>query len=435
MIRRSDFLLIFVVAALFIPSVPHSSKKIETWRHITPRDGTFFDFRIFNSTTLGALKGDPLYRTDKPHFFRPGSLVYKYPPPYAALLSFGATNRWKSFAQRWLLFDVALIFLSVGLMSRAERAPPLRVFLIFLLAWSWKPFWESCAGIQLEPIILFFLSLGVFAAKRGHTWLLGAGLGVSAALKVYPLLLGPLLLLQQRARSIGAAVASLALTLVFGAVRMGWAETSTYFLEVLPRLGGTSLQRENLGGMGQLGSIVVSGYQQYMGATGGEEGVTLEALGSPVEVWTVRIIIASISLAMALSAFRLVSTRVDEGRRLVVSVCLAVPILLFSMPTSWLDYQCLLFLPVGWLFLHLPLERRHGIPWIVLFLFSLSAFLFDTDNPSYAAGTPAAISLVRTLVPLGVWAATMLAVGQQVFDSAGQQRGPQGGAPRLDDRT
>jgi hypothetical protein len=76
------------------------------------------------------------------------------------------------------------------------------------------------------------------------------------------------------------------------------------------------------------------------------------------------------------------------------------------MPTSWFNYQTLLFVPVGWLFLRLPFERSALAPWTVLAISSLP--LLTMDGNLVTPDTEAWVAASRALASVGVWISVLL---------------------------
>ncbi|MCA9758924.1 MAG: DUF2029 domain-containing protein [Candidatus Eisenbacteria bacterium] len=401
-------------------TVPEIRKSIEI-----PRDPTaFFDFRLFNNVVVDRNDGKPLYEIDKANYFAPGSAVYKYPPPYAALLSFDADRRWRRVARKFALYDLAALLLTwLILVAGTTRTSKVRcaipaatdsstlpwsdpraglarsIGVLFLLS-IWRPFWESLAGIQLEPLFLPLLALAFLALERGNNWVEGVAIGASSALKVYPalLVLGPLL--ERRWKSIGAGIVAGVVLLAFGAWRFSWDETWFYFLQVLPKLGGTSLAPENLSMLGRFGSALV-GETPPMGF---QFLPTLESLGSPADIWIARVGVFLVIGAMITITVRVLAPLPKEQRG-PVRLGLSLPLLLLASPTSWLDYQTLLFVPAAYLYLRLPFERGYRVAWVVLLVSLLPLVLLDSLAVPQGEETPLWLALSRMLGAFGLWAA------------------------------
>ena len=402
-------------------TVPEIRKSIEIPKGTT----AFFDFRLFNSVVVDSKEGKPLYRIDKTNYFAPGSAVYKYPPPYAALLSFDADRRWRPVARRFAIYDLSALVLTWLLLTVGTlRAPTARAAIPATttgtnLPWSdprsglarsigllclltiWKPFWESLAGIQLEPLFLPLLALAFLALERGHDWVEGVAIGASSALKVYPALLGIGPLLERRWKSIGAGISAGVVLLAFGAWRFSWGETWYYVSQVLPKLGGTSLAPENLSILGRLGSALVG---EITPPKGTQFLPTLESFGSPADVWSARIgafLIVSVLIAITVR----VLAPLRREQRGPVRFGLSLPLLLLVSPTSWFDYQTLLFVPAAWLFLRLPFEREYRAAWTVLLASLLPLVLLDANAVPRGEEAPLWLTLSRMLGAFGLWAA------------------------------
>lgn len=428
------------LALLLLAALAGGSRQVvPQMRHLIemPRgELTFHDFRLFNGTVLRRLEGGPLYEVEAPGFYEPGSAVYKYPPPYAALLSLQADRRWRVVATRFLLIDSLCILIAWAVLSlhavRRERAfpPPrphwwdpggawARSLGLLCIVVLWKPFFESLIGLQLEPLFLPLLALALVGLERGRGWMEGVAIGVSAAFKVYPAFLALGLLLARRGRTLLIAVIAGLAALALGAWRFSWEETRFYFADVLPRLGGTSLAMENLGALGQIGNLLVLGYEAPR-IEAGSPLATLEGWGSPAEIWAARLITLALGVALTLVSAQAVRA-LPEGRRGPTRLALTIPILLVLVPTSWLDYQTLLFAPAAWLFLCMPVERDHLGAWILFVASTVPCLTMDTSRAEGAFGTPAWISAVRALAPIGIWGAIILAARVEAASSQRDQ--------------
>ncbi|MEZ4647948.1 MAG: glycosyltransferase family 87 protein [Candidatus Eisenbacteria bacterium] len=405
-------------------TVPEIRKTLEIER------GTlaFYDFRLFNSVVIERQAGEPLYQIDDANYFAPGSPVYKYPPPYAALLSFDADRKWRPVATKFALYDLASLLLTWLLLAigtaRAKpahiaplspavstrhpwsdpRSGPARSIGLLCLLAIWKPFWESLAGIQLEPLFLPFFALAFLAMERGHDWVEGVAIGASSALKIYPALLGLGPLAERRWKSIGAGIVAGVVLLAFGAWRFSWGETWYYFSSVLPKLGGTSVAPENLSILGRLGIALL-----------GSEAIpenqltipTLESIASPAVSWAARIgALMIVGLMVAVTVWTL--RRVEREQRGPVRLGLTLPLLLLASPTSWFDYQTLLFVPAAWLFLRLPFERDYRAAWTVLLLSILPLVLLDANAVPAGEGAPGWLAGGRMLGAFGLWVAFVI---------------------------
>lgn len=384
----------------------------------------FFDFRIFNATVVDRLEGKPLYATEDPHFFEPGSATYKYPPPYAALLSFHADRRWIPVAHRFLVYEFAALLLAFGILAAGAHldpggrrhgrtggrpatfdptGPTMRSLGALALLVLWKPIGESLSGLQLESLFLPFFALALVGLGRGWSWLEGVAIGVSAACKVYPTFLALGLLATRRWRDLAIGSTAGLIVLVLGSLRFSWGETLGYFTSVLPRLGGTNVTRENLSAFGQIGRIFHS-----VDVTGAIPYPTLEALGSPLEIWTTRLLAFLIVGALVIVTAR-TTARLHGREASAWRFAASLPILLVSLPTSWLDYQALLYVPAAWLFLRLPWERRHLGAWIALASAVLPFLLLDAGSPAFRTEIPLWLVSIRAIAPLALWGTLMMA--------------------------
>lgn len=204
---RRPRLAVLLAALLAVAALWHfATKSAEVYR------SGYFDLPLFVEAAIRHRQGEPVYARadDLAERFKPGAIVYKFPPPYLFhfLLWFDASGEWHpSFRAVLTLAYIAIhaVTLALGcwlvLRCRASgdsggRPGEVRVFLLLALAFAamYMPFFVVQGGTSGEGYIAA-LALLAFAVMQRWPWLGGFLLAWLACLKLYPafLLLYPLL--------------------------------------------------------------------------------------------------------------------------------------------------------------------------------------------------------------------------------------------------
>ncbi|MFN8546994.1 MAG: glycosyltransferase family 87 protein [Candidatus Eisenbacteria bacterium] len=373
----------------------------------------FYDTRIFLSELAKYEKSGVLYDTQQEKYFRPGSPVYKYPPPYAALLTLIKSQRWKPMAQKIAALDLAALAATVFLIARRRRWSPLGLAALLVLVLAWSPVDESLNGPQLEPLLLLLLTAAAFLSGSRRAELgAGAAIGAAAALKVYPGLFALLLVARRRWTALVGMMAGGLITLLLASLVIPPRFAVEYFTRILPHLGGTGLGPENVslaGTIGRLALLVFAGAAHAAKLWQSIQLNILEECGVPSAIWTTRALHLLVGAVMVLATARawrvsLISGPLREALLFGAALCLVV----FLSPTSWLDYQTLLLLPLLLAIRELPAWSRDRGSW---FLLAVAIFL-GVLSPEWSIwGTEAlTLSLLRAMLSVVVWVLTLRAL-------------------------
>ena len=390
--------------ALLLPIGFRLERQIQDALELPRGTHQFKDFQIFLSAVKGVQKGQPLYRTDRPDFFDPGSAVYKYPPPYAGILfSFATAPRWKPVARGLYYANLGVLALTLGFLLAGYRSSLVRKLLITLVFLAWQPFHESLAGLQLEPIMICLVAAGLAVDRKLSTsYATAFAVGVTAALKVYPVVLGLFYLIRRDWKSIAAAATAGLFLLALSAIPLSLRECWYYFTDVLPGLGGTSLVTYNvsvLAGVARATLRLVVDAEAFDGLTSIR---TLSVLENSGMNW---LTVTSKLLLLAISALLVSSTALQirrAGRRRTTgsigffcSICLMT----LLIPTSWVDYQTWLILPMAYLIHH----ANSRVSWVFLVVSALPAVTINSLDLHYL-DHQWIFSFARGLIPLALWA-------------------------------
>jgi hypothetical protein len=380
---------------------------------------TFYDFRIFRSQVIRLEQTGVLYETERSDFFQPSSPVYKFPPTYAAMLTALRDLNREQATRVALCFNFALLAATLAILLLDLRPPAWLAALIALVFINWQPFWESLAGLQLEPLILLLLTLSFLALRRGPGLLAGVPIGVAAALKVYPAALLLYFVLRRQWRVACGILLGGSAAIVLSALVLDpkyWVE---FFVRILPHLGGTTLCDANIGALGtfaRLAILIIAGPARLQEAT-----QDIRTLVSDIDIP------GALPLAQALFAFAVMGLVIGSilalrasaaragRRRDSLGLALAVCLLVFLMPTSWPDYQAVLILPLIAILVAGARPRRAPGILVPALLALLAGTLLDANGAFYTTHHALA-SLARLLVPLLLWLAALFALRERSAD-------------------
>jgi hypothetical protein len=147
-------------------------------------------------------------------------------PPFVVLASlpFGFLSL-KSAAAVWFALSLALLFLlALALRTAGELTAAGRqrsVWLWFLALLAWPPTLYNLEKGQVSILLALLLALAWLAFRKGQPTATGIFIGLAAAIKVFPVLLGGWLLLRYH-RALPWAIGAGALVTLFPLTLIGW---------------------------------------------------------------------------------------------------------------------------------------------------------------------------------------------------------------------
>jgi alpha-1,2-mannosyltransferase len=185
--------------------------------------------------------GLPLYPADLT--FSDGSREHYVYPPLLALIFYPLKSyqlAWWGWAAFSLVCWAAALGLLIREMLRSEFGQQLRqsiwwpVFLAALI--NFPPVLVHMTWGQIQLPLLLLLTLAWLCLRRDRPIAAGVLIGLTIALKLFPLLLLLPLLIQRRWRCVAAALGTAALVLGLSFAVVGWDQTLFYLTKVLPEV-------------------------------------------------------------------------------------------------------------------------------------------------------------------------------------------------------
>ncbi len=384
---------------------------------ITPvkHDHRFFDLRVMLENLGDYEQTGVLYDTRDFRAFDPmTTTMFKYPPPHAVVLRLLVPSSDKSNAGptrirfyqsvRPLILTSLLAFAGTLLLASIVMKPTrTRAVLMAIALLNWRPHMETLGGPQLEALLLLLLGLSLVSLSSRRPWLGGVWLGVAGAIKIYPWILGLFYALRRRFDVVAGLAGGALVTFLLCGFLVPLRFTWEYLTKILPRLGGISTSVENAGVLAHLTRLAHA-------LTGTPLGETIrlnprELLADPgrsVAVMTTLALFAVLVLVVALVTTRAwrraraAAWPVNEGRVQGIFICL----MLFWMPSSWMNYQSLLILPLFVAIAGAPPVRGDPAAW-ALILFAAVVGGWPGDGYSML------LSVLRSLMPLALWGALL----------------------------
>jgi hypothetical protein len=287
------------------------------------------------------------------------------PPTYLLLIGPFALLPLPLALVAWNLFSLLALAGALALMARELelRPPPLVIALLLALIAVWPPLLGTLLEAQISPILLLLLTLVWRSARRGDGALAGAALGVSGAIRLFPLLAVGYFLLRREWRAVSAAALTFAVTSLIPLPLVGFSGYVTYATHAAPGATRVWIAHEhNVSAWGFV-SLLFVGHR------------TDPALGlAPALVRPVAL--ALIAVGLAVLARRTLARRhlsVAEDQLTFVAY---LPAMLLASPLTWMHYFVILLLPLA------VLAARVG--WIVP---SRSGHPGVRRTPLYGAGT------------------------------------------------
>ena len=211
------------------------------------------DFEIYYQAARALNLGQPLYVPDPPpattpvpNYAPPGNFIkyqYRYPPVAAVIARPLAVLTVSSAKGIWYLLNLVFLALSVALTCKLVGSPrPKTMLICFGISLAAPPVYDTLMLGQINLLLLLLIIAAIYAVTSAPVTLrrevvAGVCMGVAAAIKIYPLLLGFIFIIHRRFVSLVSMVLTVALLGILGIIAGGgWPTTQTYLFEVLPNI-------------------------------------------------------------------------------------------------------------------------------------------------------------------------------------------------------
>lgn len=325
--------------------------------------------------------GLPLYPADLT--FSDGSREHYVYPPLLALMFYPVTSyqlAWWAWAAFSLACWAAALWLLIRELLGTEFGRQLRqsiwwpVFLAALI--NFPPVLVHMTWGQLQLPLLLLLTLAWLCLRRERPAAAGVLIGLTIALKLFPLLLLLPLLAQRRWRYVAAALGTAALVLGFSFAVVGWNQTVFYLTKVLPEVSSQKELYDNY-------SVAIS-LKLWLSAT------------FPRDLVATGLRLAFLGL-VALAALR-------RPRAADLGLALGVTALFWVPPVVWAHYFVLAYLPLFDALTRAP-RRLLGSLIAAYFLIATASMIFYVPDELVALVHPLPILGALLLLGTQVWLA------------------------------
>lgn len=276
---------------------------------------------------------------------------YVYPPLFAGLLRPLAVLPYRTASSIWLLFNIAITVVLVVVLARLGNLARRHWWFLAFGVLVTPAVYQTWLEGQVSVLVALLLALGLLLAMRTSAewsageWVSGISLGLAGAIKVYPVLVLPVLVWHGRWRLLAVAVGTgIGATMLGAVLSHGLSDTQFWFREVLPSVAS----RPWPSNQSLLAVVSRFGPQQPFAVWNGSREVLVQLrplLSGPAEVsWIVRcgtLLVLGISGAAILRR-----VRAPIGDALQADFCLAITTISIITPVVWDHYYVQLAIPV-----------------------------------------------------------------------------------------
>jgi hypothetical protein len=293
--------------------------------------------------------------------------VFKVPPFYGMLFVPFVTMDGLTVLLGHRIMNTLLIIATALIWLRMWRIPFVSLSAASLLiVFNFRPLADTLAYGQIDLVLLFLLTLALWALRSGRDTAAGALVALGALFKIYPILLLAFFVVQGHWRALIGFVVGMAVCNGIAIAVIGWDEHLIYLTQVLPNIGGTTSWVENQTISGFLARLTDSPRSATI-----YQNELVRLLGTFLS--------AVVSLAVCMLTLRPTS-RDSTGYALQYGMFLLLMVL--ASPAAWMHYETLLVVPFGALILHLR-ERSVSLPYATLLALSFALIAYGNQWSFY----------------------------------------------------
>lgn len=210
-----------------------SIQRITDWTLIAG----ILDWPIFMTYASQYINAGVVYETNIA-LYGPGEPIYKFPPLFLSTIIFFLQQGFSAevIKQSNITIHIVLYFSAALVLMFGVRCKTrlISYLLLALIVFSFEPFFDNFARLQLEIYVLFLLCLGIVLLIRDWNFWSGICFGVAAGLKIYPIFFCAGILLRRNYRVLFGMAGGFIATLLISLTTISAAQHWHYFAHVLP---------------------------------------------------------------------------------------------------------------------------------------------------------------------------------------------------------
>ena len=342
--------------------------------------------------------------------------VYKRPPFYIMLFTPFVHYDSLMVLQYFRVVNIALFVITMGIWLRMMRAHYLWWLAVIVLLTNYQPLYDTVAYGQTDVILLFCLTVVLWALQvRRDIWA-GVVIALLTMLKIYPVLLLVFFVIKRRWWALAGFVMGMIVCNAISIAVIGWDIHVQYVVSVLPSIGGTTSWVEN--------QTIAGFVTRFFDAP-------FVMLRFPLKLIErlATVLSGLLSALVCVAALRDMPT---EKSGFAVQYALFVLLMVVAIPVAWMHYSTLLILVFLILFWHYrEISIRIAPASVIAMSFGLIAFgNFRSFNypvnlgivtiimgsfKFYAMMMLAILMLREIWVTPAPWAAAWLADAKKIF--------------------
>ncbi|NTV64196.1 MAG: DUF2029 domain-containing protein [Oscillochloris sp.] len=290
--------------------------------------------------------------------------VFKVPPfygmffvPFVQTIGGEVVLFWHRVMNTVLLAGVGLAWLR---MWRLPAFSPTGAALLIVL--SFRPLFDTMSYGQIDLVLLFILTLTLWAMREERDLLAGALVALATLFKLYPVALLAFFVIKRQWRGLWGFALGMLVFNGISLVVMGWEMHWVYLSQVLPNIGGTTAWIENQTISGFLARIAAPPMAAAI-----FEGTVLRLVGT---------LISGLVVLGVCGLTLLPNARRSPGYALQYGLFLLIMVL--CVPAAWMHYETLLVVLFGALLLHLQ-DRQIPVGYVATLALSFGLISYGNQ--------------------------------------------------------
>src|SRR6266540_3896859 len=348
-----------------------------------------YDFAAYYVAARVLNTGEPLYDTArmtdaaKSNGQAIAFPAYIYPPFLAASLRPIANLPVTAAKPLWFGSNLVCLFASLGLLTRLIGLPLRTLIPIGLLALMLPPIYDTLLLGQVNLLLLILICGALYLSSQSESRrqeiVAGFLLGIAAAIKLYPIVIGLAYLSRRRFAALASMIGGILAMLIFGIAAGGGLENTTnYFTKVLLGFAGgtnTPVDQSIWPVMARLFSVNTFDFA-FLSTDNHTTALVNPIVNAPI-IGSVLALVGAICIIFLTLRSLVRNVQNDqESPALLPEFSLSITLILLTFPVVHDHYLSLLSIPIFFLIWQYRRETRVALKrWIRFVLILLGLFL------------------------------------------------------------